>query len=283
MTGGVPPIRSELTQPDGALGRDWSVFFSFLGQMAIIGSGIVRSGTRTARLALDQSKVPDNSIFFEDTGLVYQSLVNATTNARYWHYIAGKWTGVQADLPTLGTVDTGVIADVTDFSHTLKWSGSAWAWAPGENGSGYISFFEIDPTGTGWHLVDGTANVPYLKADGTTALVTLPDLTSAGNLAAVLVLGGTNGGPNAATGPTVGNTLSTDAASTGITIPAQTGLPSANSPVQSGAGINVASSTHTHAEGPITDPQHSHGLSGAVSVGSDAMPRNLVRRPFFRQ
>ncbi len=218
-----------------------------------------------------------------DTGVFYIS--GLVSSIPTWIFAFGLWYGLQANLPaTLGTADAGFEAEVSDYGHRLRWSGMAWTWAPGDGGSGFIQLFEVDPTGAGWHLVDGTANVKYLKADGTTGTVTLPDLTTAGANAAFMVGGTPNSGPNAATAPTVGaGTLATGAAATGITLPTNTGGPSGTTVVQAGAGSTVASSIHTHTEGSITDPTHTHSLTGSVTVGADGTPRNLVRRPWFRQ
>lgn len=298
MTGGIPPIRSELIQSAGGIGRDWSVFFSFLGQMAVTGSGIVRSGTRAQRLAIKQSEIPDNAIFIEDTGPIYQSLIDSSTNARYWKAVAGSWSGVQADLPTLGTADAGVLAFVTDFSHALRWDGSAWGWAPGENGSGYDQFWNLNPPTVGWALYNGST-VTYLKSDGTTATIALADLTSSAALAAYLKAGSASGGPNVAVAPHVTGTPATDSAVTGISFPAATqsgGAVTTSAPttssqiVQSGSGVSVASATHPHTGGAHphdltapTDTGHVHNITAAsITIDDTGEPRNLVRRLYFR-
>lgn len=186
----------------------------------------------------------------------------------------------QANLPTnFGPGDTGRIVYVTDYAHLLMWTGSGWTWGPGDSGSGMMQLFEVDPTGAGWHLYDGTANVKYLKSDGTTGTVNLPDLTSVPANAAYPKGGSPNSGPNAATAPTLSG--QTDNASTGVTIPANTGSASLISGAVAG-GVSVASGAHTHPEGPVTDPQHHHTLS-AASVSATGEPRNIVRRPWFRQ
>ena len=82
----------------------------------------------------------------------------------------------QANLAALGpTLQTGALVEVTDYAHVLRWTGSAFTWGPGEEGSGMLVPFAAAPTGTGWHLCDGSAGVTYLKADGTTGTVTLPN------------------------------------------------------------------------------------------------------------
>ena len=110
-----------------------------------------------------------------------------------------------------------------------------------------MGLFEVDP-GTGWHLYDGANNVAYLKSDGTTATVNLPDLTSAGNKAAFPKAGS----PNAA--PAVYAIVSSTIAATTAT--GQGSL----------AGSSDAPLGHTHP---------------APTMSGD--PANIVRRPWFRQ
>lgn len=237
--------------------------------------------------------------FYEETdrNVLYQNQI--VSNAAVWTLIAGEMRATQATLPAdLGTNDTGFIVQVTDFNHRLVWSGTAWGWAPGDEGSGKGPIpFEIDPSPTtGWALYDGST-VTYLKSDGTTGSIALPDLTSAANKAAYLKLGSPDSGPNAAVAPTVtGGGGNTGSATTGVTNPSATGATapgagsnnSASVAVQSGAGTTVAadphthtSASHTHTIGAPTDPGHVHTL-GALSAGTNGEPRNLERRPWFR-
>ena len=182
---------------------------------------------------------------------------------------------LQADLLSIrGSLVEGQLVSVTDFGHVLQWDGSSYQWGPGELGSAYMQFFEVDPTSTGWHLYDGTANVPYLKGDGTTGTKTLPDLVSIPANGAYIKAGSPDSGPNAATSPTfTGGSIGSS--TTGVNTVA-----SASSVNVSPAGATLVSlSTHTHG---INDPGHTHTL-GSSTVGNDGEPRNLVRRPWFRQ
>lgn len=246
--------------------------------------------------------------FYEETdrNVLYQNQVVSSVNT--WVWIAGEMRATQATLPAdLGVSDAGFIAQVTDFNHRLKWSGSAWGWAPGDAGSGMMVRFEIDPSPlTGWALYDGST-VTYLKSDGATGTKTLPDLTSAANKAAYDKSGSPNSGPNAAVAPTLNSAVVTGSSATGVTIPANTGanvtgitMP-VNTGVDSGGGTVVMAGvgttvaahthvhpegplsdpTHVHTEGPISDPGHAHAIT-ATTANADGEPRNLVRRPFFR-
>lgn len=109
-----------------------------------------------------------------DRMVVYQ--VRFIANVKQWVYLCGEFACVQTSIPAdLGINDSGFIADVTDYNHRLRWSGTAWGWAPGDNGSLYFSDFAAAPAAAGWHACDGSAGVKYLKSDGTTGTVTLPN------------------------------------------------------------------------------------------------------------
>lgn len=104
------------------------------------------------------------------TGVAY-----SVTSGR-WVYTTGEDATTQAALPAdFGENDTGFLNSVTDYAHVLQWSGSVWTWGPGESGSGYFQDFAVAPTGSGWQACDGSTGVKYLKADGTTATVTVPN------------------------------------------------------------------------------------------------------------
>lgn len=120
-----------------------------------------------------------------DRTVLYLSVGNA------WEYVGGIMQATQATLPAdLGAGDAGFLADVTDYAHRLQWSGSGWGFAPGDEGSGRVEGFLVDPNPTtGWHLCDGAAGVTYLKSDGTTGTVNLPDLVSTAAQAAYLKFG----------------------------------------------------------------------------------------------
>lgn len=79
-------------------------------------------------------------------------------------------------LPTdLSGGDLGVLIFLADYGHLLRWDGAAWEWGPGDDGSGYIQDFLVDP-GVGWVLCDG-ATSDYLTVTPTVAAVpiTLPN------------------------------------------------------------------------------------------------------------
>ncbi len=170
----------------------------------------------------------DGRVYAEtDSGstLVYRSTGGA------WKYAWGRTRTTLANILTgLGANDTGLINVVTDYSHGLLWSGSAWGWDDEDSGSGFYAMFEAAPSGYGtnaWALCDGST-VARLNPDGTTTNVALDNLTTAAYLkgatasAAVAAAGGATGAPSATT--VVDNDL---AVST----------------------VAVASAAHTHAAG----------------------------------
>lgn len=170
-------------------------------------------------------------------------------------------TVTQATLPpSLPASSAGMIYFVSDFNHLLQWDGTKWIWAPGENGSGYISSFLISPTGAGWHLCDGSI-VHRLNSDGSVSNVTLPNYA----IAAYLKLGtSAAAGPNAPSGATQSISGGTPAGTISGSSDT-TSAESASQAVQSGAGVTVAAHPHTHTVTPTATfagaalASHSHG------------------------
>lgn len=75
---------------------------------------------------------------------------------------------------TLGASNAGLLVWVTDYNHVLEWTGAAYQWGPGENGSAFFQGFAAAPTGNGWHACDGSF-VNYLRSDGTLGGAVLPN------------------------------------------------------------------------------------------------------------
>ncbi len=244
-----------------------------------------------------------NGAYLVDTLFVETDrLVVFRNTGTAWKYVDGTYTATLSSIPTLGTDDAGFLFGVSDYGHLLRWSGTAWGWAPGDAGSGMMALFEIDP-GAGWHIYDGTANVPYLKSDGTTGTVTLPDLTSAGALAAFLEGGSPNSGPTAAVAPTfTGSSANTSADSAGtpagsVSAPIFTGNPVAAAstnatpdlvaPDVTATGVSpVTTATGTNSAPTFTGSAlgaHQHTVTATGTVSATGEPRKIIRRPFFRQ
>lgn len=77
----------------------------------------------------------------------------------------------------LGVNDTGFLISATDFFREYTWVGTGWIDVPGQESRDTIQFFNIAPTVNGWQYCDGST-VDESKADGSTASVTVPDLST---------------------------------------------------------------------------------------------------------
>lgn len=196
--------------------------------------------------------------------VLYQYSASATA----WSYVGGMVARAQTNLTTLagflGAADTGLLVDVTDFAHILVWTGSAWTYADPSDPAGRIEMFLVDPSPTtGWQLCDGTANVPYLKKDGSTGTQTVPDLVSTGAKAAYAKMGSpASATPNAAVAPD--SPLAYDGVTTGYIL------------------NNGAGSGSQTAQAKFTVAADSTAALTAIKNGTNGEPRNLVLRPWFR-
>lgn len=207
-------------------------------------------------------------VLTDDNQSIYQ------VRGKEYIYVAGFIQATQSQLAGIAAgfaaTNKGQLIEVTDYAHILRWTGTAWEWGPGENGSNYF----VDGTGTapnsvGWHACDG-ATVKYLKSDGTLSTnVTLPDETTAGYVKSGATY---TGSPVSATAPTLTNPT-VNSNTTGISIADHS--TAANTPV-TGAATRVTTANHV-----ITDPGHGHTLSGG-SVGTNGEPVHTVYPRFFR-
>ena len=188
----------------------------------------------------------------------------------------------QATFPTLTSGSIPFLIVVTDYQHTIFWNGTAAAFVDG--GNCYIALFDIDP-GAGWHLLDGTASVPYLNADGTLSTYTVEDATTAFFLEAGL----SNSGPTAAVAPTFTGTPATPAGT--VSAPVFSGTPKtwdvvnvvSVSGTQSVLTGDATNNPYTPA-GTISAPTFTGTpATPAGTISTTGEPRKLVRRPFFRQ
>ncbi len=190
----------------------------------------------------------------------------------------------QATYPSLAGSGP-IFVYVTDYAHLIFWNGTVGTFV-GDN-PGSLSLWENNP-GTGYHLYDG-ATVNYLKADGTTGSVTLPDLTSAGALAAFLEGGSPNSGPTAATAPTFTGTPATPTGT--VSAPAFTGN-AATITTSTFTPVALATTAMTSLDGSTTSYTPSGTNSAPTFTGNSATPagtvsatgepRKIIRRPYFR-
>lgn len=165
-----------------------------------------------------------------------------------WQYVDGIYTAALASIPTLSTTDAGFLFGVSDYGHLLRWSGTAWGFAPGDPGSGFVLEGKPDgsvPNGGPWGLCDGTA-YNILQANGTTQSITTVNRTLDS-----FAEGSTSFGAKVATRATWETTAVTDdeSAHTHQVDPPNTtsGNDSgAGTIVSAGIGATVATHTHTH-------------------------------------
>lgn len=80
--------------------------------------------------------------------------------------------------PTLGTNDVGFRFYSTDFDRPYRWTGTAWVDGEAAPQRDIVHMCRTAPAGNGWHLCDGSANIPISKADGTTTTITVPAMNN---------------------------------------------------------------------------------------------------------
>lgn len=161
----------------------------------------------------------------------------------------------QANLPVIEpTLTAGQIVYISDYNHVLRWDGAAFHWGLGDDGSGYIEAFLVDPTGVGWHLCNG-ATVSYLKEDGTLGVVTLPDYSTPAYLKFATVqsvINGASGATGATSGGTPAGTVAVGNDDTSVVVQAGVGTTVAADPHQHPATFTgVPLATHTHTPGTL--------------------------------
>lgn len=212
-----------------------------------------------------------------------------------WDYQSGQFYRNQNALGTLAGSfnsansnsgnDVGAIVNVTDFAGQLQWqANNTWFWGPdddGRHGEGPIAR-EVDPSGSWWHLYDGSNNVTYLQANGNLGNVNLPNLTSAANVA-FLEFGNNSSGNGVI--PPVAPTFSGGSASgnfsgiaegnsntfntSNFALDANNGSPALTGP--NPIGINI----------PTAGLFTANNVTGNVS--NNGQPPSIVRRAWFRR
>lgn len=265
--------------------------------------GTILSDTHANRANYLAADYPLGSLFYEtDRTVLYYNKDISGTNT--WFYISGTMRETLANKPTLSTEDEGFLFYGTDYHHTWRWSGSAWAYAPGDDGSGYYRHCQIAPNSPGasaWQLADGST-VARSNADTTTTSVTVPDLTGGTYLKAANAYTGT---VDAANAPTIsGNTGATSAGTPAGTVSAPiftgaggtTSGPSATTTVDNDLVVStvaVASAAHTHTfteSGTNSAPTftgsamgtHTHSGS-SLTVSANGEPQKLDTLVYYRR
>jgi len=212
-----------------------------------------------------------------------------------WNFLRGEFYRNQADLTTLANTfnsansnngnDVGAIVNVIDFAGQLQWtSGNAWSYGPEDcrmHGMGPI-LSEVDPDPlTGWQLYAGNNNVTYLKKDGTTGNVNLPNLVSAANTA-FLQAGNVSSGNTVS--PAVAPVFTGNAASGNVSA---TFTGTANNFTTDKFTINpigndaLISPTSITPSGNVAATFAGNNVTGTIS--NNGVPPNITRRPWFRR
>lgn len=154
-----------------------------------------------------------------------------------WIYASGVLTATFAKKPRVDAADAGLLWNVSDYAHLLRWTGTAWEWvdAPGN----YIAHFAAAPQGNGWQYCDGTATTYLSIAAGVVseAAFTPPNIPAFAGTGLYLKLGGTyTGTRNIAQTPTMGGSNSNPAKNVAL------------------GAVNVPDPPHIHPITLIKDP-----------------------------
>ena len=185
-------------------------------------------------------------------------------------------TGILANAPTLAAGDAGFIYNITDYMHRVRWDGSVWQWAPGDNGNRYFGHFEAAP-GDGWQLCDGStaAYVVIGAASLTTANFVTPNIT--GN-PSYPKLGAAYAGIAAAVAPGVsGSTAGATATVSGSTASESAHTHAVDPPSTGVTGSTANESTHTHPGGTVSgNTASSNTTFNAKTVDADLLAATLV-------
>jgi len=271
------PLQNEVVDERRLLTVPWVSLFQWVLN---IGTRTYLEGTHAERVSptdpkYDPANFRPGTWFYEtDRKILYQ--VRIVGDAPVWVYVAGTMRNTLANKPTdLGTNDTGFLFYATDYTHTWRWTGTTWEYAPGDRASGEIAWFTADP-GTGWKLCNGSSGT-RTTATATTAAVATPNLIGVYAKGAGVYTGGVVAGTN---GTLSGSTDTVVDHAHGVAI--NSGAPSDLITVQGGSSWSVPSTTHWHAVNGNTGAGggHSHTL-GAVTM-SGVEPAHVDLLPYFR-
>lgn len=79
-------------------------------------------------------------------------------------------------VPPKGASDAGYQCYLSDYGHLIRWDGSAWHFAPGDVGNGFLLKFAVTPQEPYWGQCDGSTYA-YLIVGG--AALSTVDFTTA--------------------------------------------------------------------------------------------------------
>jgi hypothetical protein len=168
-----------------------------------------------------------DSIFTKHWDFHGRRIINAGDAKDNQDYVTLKQLNSRIPTITVGTLypiderpSYPVAKDIfisSDFGHTFIYNGTTWIRI---TASDYVGWFRTAPTEPGWQLCDGSLNVRRSKSNGTTELITVPNLTASRTFASFnATYSGPNATPAVAPTGTIANTTATNTTSiTGITI-----------------------------------------------------------------
>ncbi len=193
---------------------------------------------------------------------LFQTIVTAFNDLSDDVSDIGIHRGTLTELNALGLVvaAAGYLAFETTTGHLLRWTGSAWEFAPGDVGNGFFRDQAIAPQDSAfWQVCDGSVtSYLVLAATLSTAAFTTPNLVGT---AAYRKSGTYTGTINAAAGSTtsvgdhVHTTPNTGGVATGSAIDVDTNLDGATDQVLP----ETFGDTHTHNSGGDTGSAGAHG------------------------
>jgi len=243
-----------------------------------------RYGTHAARLLV--APAPLGALFVEtDRQAIYQARNGV------WVWVGGGpvVTTLAALTTGLGANDAGFLNAASDFDRVYRWTGAAWADAPGQPGRGFIAFFPASIhadfiPGAGWQLCDGSTVTRSTPTGGSTS-VTVPNLT--GSTRFLRSVAGATGGVG---GSATTHTHTTTATGT-VSQPTFAGNAVAAASTAATPDLVAADTTAagvapvTTATGTVSQPTFTGNAvaSGAPSGGGDdGLPPYYNARPYIR-
>lgn len=205
-----------------------------------------------------------------------------------WTYLSGTYliqqSGIAAFAATLVQADRGLLIDVFDYLHILRWTGSAFGFYLNDS-SGYIVDAIAAPQGGLWQACDGSTGITVLKSDGTLLTVTVPNWNGTDSME--ISDGTTAAGAGAiATVPTWQAGAQTDLEVTNHTHPITDGTTSINSAAV-GTPVTVVTSV-TNPTG-VQSVHHSHTLSNLnakmnpPSQANGGLPPRVAFQKYLRR
>jgi hypothetical protein len=185
--------------------------------------------------------------------------------------VINRKTYVELNALGLGAGDEGYLAFETTYGHLLRWTGTAWEFAPGSAGNKFRRDFLGAPQEVGWALMDGSAT-DYLTVGSATLTVTpitLPNLV--GSSAFHKSASAYTGTIEAAVAPGI----SGETADVGTSGPPGSGAMDILGTQSDGTGgVNVVLLNSIWG--------HRHG-AGSLAADSEARPPSIGWLPYFKR